>query len=705
MKDSYAREGSKQYKPNPSLQYEAEKSKQGPPIQKKNKPSGYNKKGNSNSTHAQKDPIQDFHDLKAVQGTAMLQKKRNEEGEFQLKKDEESLETLQQKEQDNKIQLKETAESNNTGLPDNLKAGVENLSGYSMDQVKVHYNSDKPAQVQAHAYAQGTDIYLASGQEKHLPHEAWHVVQQQQGRVKPTVQLKGGVKINDESGLEKEADVMGAKAIQTQKNEIKPLENITLSGNERAPIQGVFEELYVLAAEYAFTITAGLFTLIGIYGLSKIISFIKAIRSRGGNINHELAMVSSGAQSLDESEGSKNAPPKTSSLNDSNEDSPTKSVEKGTDEALLPVIKGEKSSKNEKPDSLLEGVAGDCLYTAVAIARGLEGEEAALRQVATEWLLQCPPDHEIFDYADVNDLVLTVSTAQSWTGDPGDLSPVVLAYSTGITLRVVTAANVYVFNPGNQIFTIYFHNEHYTSFPVNGVHNEGAGEIISKPKNKKEIKPFQDTSLSSNGKGSSFSSGGAPIESESSSSKKVDISLSKEVEDKEKILQQMRNLKRVLGNTSTLSNEDKAILDILRKVDKEDDYTKKDKAAYDNYLKKDKSKPSAYQSSSSLAPPTTPPPPGYTLVSSGKQQAYLADPNGHGPEKVALDHIVGAAHGERSKIHRSSKMTGTKHSTYVHPNDHELYTFTLQGNHTDGIPMITIHELGVVRGGFHNFGK
>jgi len=52
-----------------------------------------------------------------------------------------------------------------------------------MDDVKVHSNSDKPAQINAHAYAQGTDIHPASGQEKHFPHEAWHVVQQKQGRV------------------------------------------------------------------------------------------------------------------------------------------------------------------------------------------------------------------------------------------------------------------------------------------------------------------------------------------------------------------------------------------------------------------------------------------------------------------------------------------------------------------------------------------
>lgn len=72
-----------------------------------------------------------------------------------------------------------------SGLPDNLKSGIENLSGYSMDDVRVHYNSSQPAQLNAHAYAQGSDAHVASGQERHLPHEAWHVVQQAQGRVKP----------------------------------------------------------------------------------------------------------------------------------------------------------------------------------------------------------------------------------------------------------------------------------------------------------------------------------------------------------------------------------------------------------------------------------------------------------------------------------------------------------------------------------------
>lgn len=100
---------------------------------------------------------------------------------------------------------------NMTGMPDHLKAGIENLSGFPMDDVRVHYNSDKPATVQALAYTQGTDIYVGPGQERHLPHEAWHVAQQMAGRVEPTTEV-GGMPVNDNADLEHEADVMGAKA-------------------------------------------------------------------------------------------------------------------------------------------------------------------------------------------------------------------------------------------------------------------------------------------------------------------------------------------------------------------------------------------------------------------------------------------------------------------------------------------------------------
>ena len=110
------------------------------------------------------------------------------------------------------LQPKAETVPNRTGMSGQLKAGIESLSGMDMSNVRVHANSDKPAQLNALAYAQGNDIHLGPGQEQHLPHEAWHVVQQRQGRVVATRQM-AGVAVNDDKGLEAEADAMGAKAL------------------------------------------------------------------------------------------------------------------------------------------------------------------------------------------------------------------------------------------------------------------------------------------------------------------------------------------------------------------------------------------------------------------------------------------------------------------------------------------------------------
>lgn len=114
----------------------------------------------------------------------------------------------------------------NPGLPKELKRGVESLSGLDMSDVKVHYNSSKPAQINALAYTQGSNIYMSSGQEKHLPHESWHVVQQRQGRVASNVQLQKSptnennkLAINNDPVLEREADIMGAKAASLASSE------------------------------------------------------------------------------------------------------------------------------------------------------------------------------------------------------------------------------------------------------------------------------------------------------------------------------------------------------------------------------------------------------------------------------------------------------------------------------------------------------
>lgn len=124
----------------------------------------------------------------------------------------ESLRQVAQRKQLEQLQG-ESAPPRANGLPPQLRAGIEALSGMDMGGVMLHRNSSKPAQLNAHAYAQGNEIHLGPGQERHLPHEAWHVVQQKQGRVQPTAQLAGNA-INDNTGLEREADVMGARALQ-----------------------------------------------------------------------------------------------------------------------------------------------------------------------------------------------------------------------------------------------------------------------------------------------------------------------------------------------------------------------------------------------------------------------------------------------------------------------------------------------------------
>ncbi|MEM9903921.1 MAG: DUF4157 domain-containing protein [Cyanobacteria bacterium P01_D01_bin.44] len=97
------------------------------------------------------------------------------------------------------------------GLPSHLKAGLENISGRSMDDVQVHYNSKKPAELDARAYTQGPNIYLGPGSHDSLEHEVGHVVQQKIGEVKPQFMLRGQ-RVNADAGLEKEADRIGRQA-------------------------------------------------------------------------------------------------------------------------------------------------------------------------------------------------------------------------------------------------------------------------------------------------------------------------------------------------------------------------------------------------------------------------------------------------------------------------------------------------------------
>jgi len=96
-------------------------------------------------------------------------------------------------------------------LPGGLRSRLEGLSGVSLSDVRVHRDSPQPDRMGAFAFTQGSDIHLGPGQEEHLAHEAWHVVQQKEGRVPATGRV-AGQPLNHSAGLETEADTMGARA-------------------------------------------------------------------------------------------------------------------------------------------------------------------------------------------------------------------------------------------------------------------------------------------------------------------------------------------------------------------------------------------------------------------------------------------------------------------------------------------------------------
>ncbi len=104
------------------------------------------------------------------------------------------------------------------GLPSDLLNGFSASTGHDLSDVKVHQNSCKPAEVGALAYAQGNDIHLGAGQDKHLAHEAAHIVQQREGRVQANTEVNG-MPVNNQASLEGEADSMGAKAAQMKSAE------------------------------------------------------------------------------------------------------------------------------------------------------------------------------------------------------------------------------------------------------------------------------------------------------------------------------------------------------------------------------------------------------------------------------------------------------------------------------------------------------
>ncbi len=103
-------------------------------------------------------------------------------------------------------------------LPDEVQARASNIFSTNFDSVNILENSQMAQKMGAQAFTQGNNVHFAPG--KYNPkskegmeligHELAHIVQQRNGKVKPTG-VENGNAVNTDKGLEKEADEMGKK--------------------------------------------------------------------------------------------------------------------------------------------------------------------------------------------------------------------------------------------------------------------------------------------------------------------------------------------------------------------------------------------------------------------------------------------------------------------------------------------------------------
>lgn len=124
-------------------------------------------------------------------------------------------------------------EGNHTSMPPLLTQNLERASGLDLSDVQVYRNSPQPALLDAEATAQGRQIHLGPGAEPYLPHEAWHVVQQMQGRVAARGDLNG-ININDDVDLEVEADRMGERLSHAAHHAGEPHRQVNEAGHTGA---------------------------------------------------------------------------------------------------------------------------------------------------------------------------------------------------------------------------------------------------------------------------------------------------------------------------------------------------------------------------------------------------------------------------------------------------------------------------------------
>ncbi len=110
-----------------------------------------------------------------------------------------------------------------SALPGDVESKMAWAFGTDLSHVRIHEGS-AASEMGALAFTQGADIHFAPGQyqphsqrgQELLGHELTHVIQQSRGQVHASAQA-AGVAINDNDGLEQEADAIGAKVARGER--------------------------------------------------------------------------------------------------------------------------------------------------------------------------------------------------------------------------------------------------------------------------------------------------------------------------------------------------------------------------------------------------------------------------------------------------------------------------------------------------------
>ncbi|MBK9551285.1 MAG: DUF4157 domain-containing protein [Saprospiraceae bacterium] len=123
-------------------------------------------------------------------------------------------------------------------MPDETLNKMSSSFGTDFSDVNIHSDSKSATDAGALAYTQGNDIHFAPGQydpssqsgQELLGHELTHVQQQREGRVQANNEVNG-MPLNDDKGLEAEADEGGRMAVQMKEDSIKTASKLVTQSN------------------------------------------------------------------------------------------------------------------------------------------------------------------------------------------------------------------------------------------------------------------------------------------------------------------------------------------------------------------------------------------------------------------------------------------------------------------------------------------